>query len=147
MVDTACRHISAGATDRAPDTLHRMNKVDTSEGLTSVRGAADFHVPYAMLLYERYLGRPFASHRDPVSELVGDVMESAVEAQLTAQGVSYRKTKRAESVPDEYSPEVVIEAKITNDDGSVWREASAALRSSPASTAAASASGAQTCAG
>ena len=128
MVETACRHISAGVTERAPDTLHRLDKVDTAEGLDSVRRAADFHVPYAMLLYERLLGRPFASHRDAVSELVGDVMESAVEAELLARGVSFRKTKRAGRVPgfdqapdfitpDEYAPAVVIEAKITNDDG------------------------------
>ena len=128
MVETACGHIVAGVTERAPDTLHRLDKVDTSEGLASVRRAADFHVPYAMLLYERFLGRPFASHRDAISELVGDVMESAVEAELNANGVSFRKTKRAEKVPtfdqapdfitpDEYAPAVVIEAKITNDDG------------------------------
>ncbi len=128
MVETACRRISAGVTERAPDTLHRLDKVDTAEGLDSVRRAADFHVPYAMLLYERLLGRPFASHRDSVSELIGDVMESAVEAELLARGVSCRKTKRAERVPgfdqapdfitpDEYAPAVVIEAKITNDDG------------------------------
>jgi hypothetical protein len=128
MVETACRRIGAGVTERAPDTLHRLDKVDTAEGLDSVRRAADFHVPYAMLLYERLLGRPFASHRDSVSELIGDVMESAVEAELLARGVSFRKTKRAERVPgfdqapdfitpDEYAPAVVIEAKITNDDG------------------------------
>ncbi len=128
MVETACGHIVAGVTERAPDTLHRLDKADTAEGLESVRRAADHHIPYSMLLYERFLGRPFASHRDAVSELVGDVMESAVEAELSAHGVSFRKTKRAERVPgldqapdfitpDEYSPAVVIEAKITNDDG------------------------------
>jgi hypothetical protein len=36
-------------------------------------------VPYAMLLYERFLGRPFAGHRDSVSEIVGDSLESAIE--------------------------------------------------------------------
>jgi hypothetical protein len=81
-----------------------------------------------MLLYERFMGRPFAGHRDSVSELVGDVLESAIEGVLTAAGVSFRKTKRAERVagfdqapdfivPDEFSPNVVIEAKITEDDG------------------------------
>ncbi len=33
---------------------------------------ADLGVPYAMMLYERFLGRPFAGHRDLVSELVGE---------------------------------------------------------------------------
>jgi hypothetical protein len=81
-----------------------------------------------MLLYERFLGRPFAGHRDSVSELVGDVLESVIEAQLAEAKISFRKTKRAERVsgfdqapdfiiPDEFNPEVVIEAKITEDDG------------------------------
>ena len=84
--------------------------------------------PYAMLLYERFLGRPFAGHRDSVSGLVGDSLESAIEDVLTKAGISYRKTKRAEKlpgfdqapdfvVPDEFSPQVVIEAKIAEDDG------------------------------
>jgi hypothetical protein len=81
-----------------------------------------------MLLYERFLGRPFAGHRDSVSELIGDSLESAVEDTLVKAGVSYRKTKRAERVPgfdqapdfiipSEFNPEVVIEAKLTEDDG------------------------------
>jgi hypothetical protein len=81
-----------------------------------------------MLLYERFLGRPFAGHRDSVSELVGAVMENAVEEQLRQAGISFRKTKRAERmegfdqapdfiIPDEWNPRVVIEAKITEDDG------------------------------
>lgn len=85
-------------------------------------------VPYAMLLYERFLGRPFAGHRDSVSELIGDVLETAVEKTLIKANVSYRKTKRAERIagfdqapdfviPDEFYPQVVIEAKITEDDG------------------------------
>jgi hypothetical protein len=64
----------------------------------------------------------------PCSELVGDVLESAIEAQLAAPGISFRKTKRAERVsgfdqapdfivPDEFNPEIIIEAKITEDDG------------------------------
>ena len=85
-------------------------------------------VPYAMLLYERFLGRPFAGHRDSVSELVGDILESAIEEVLSRAGISFRKTKRAERiegfdqtpdfiVPSEFNPQVIIEAKITEDDG------------------------------
>jgi len=55
-------------------------------------------------------------------------MENAVEARLRQAGISFRKTKRAERVdgfdqtpdfiiPDEWNPHVVIEAKITEDDG------------------------------
>ena len=59
---------------------------------------------------------------------MSDVVESAVEDVLSKVGVSYRKTKRAERitgfdqapdfiVPDEFNPSVVIEAKLTEDDG------------------------------
>lgn len=76
----------------------------------------------------RYLGRPFATHRDAVSELVGEVMENAIEQRLREAGVTYRKTGRAERIPgfgqapdfcipDEINPAVVIEAKVTSDDG------------------------------
>ncbi len=128
LVTVACTYITAGAPAAAVDTVHRLDKVDTAAGLASVQRAADIHVPYAILLYERYLGRPFASHRDAVSEHVGDVMESAVESRLHAAHITNRKTRRAEAVPgfdqapdfiipDELAPQIVIEAKITNDDG------------------------------
>jgi len=55
-------------------------------------------------------------------------MENAIEEILARAGVTYRKTKRAERIPgfdqapdfiipDELRPHVVIEAKITEDDG------------------------------
>lgn len=117
-----------GAPKGPPDILHRLDKADTRNGLKSIQPLADLGVPYAMLLYERFLGRPFAGHRDSVSELVGDVLESAIEGVLTGAKVSFRKTKRAERVagfdqapdfivPDEFNPKIVIEAKITEDDG------------------------------
>ncbi len=116
-----------GQVDRAL-ILHQLDKVDTAGGLASIRPIADLGVPYPVLLYERFLGRPFAGHRDSVSELVGDIVESAIEDMLSKAGVSYRKTKRAERVtgfdqapdffiPDEFNPSVVIEAKLTEDDG------------------------------
>jgi hypothetical protein len=128
LVTVACHYIADGAPVGAADTVHRLDKIDTAQGLASVQRVADLHVPYAVLLYERYLGRPFASHRDTVSELVGDVMESAVESRLQSAHVTFRKTKRAVQVPgfdqapdfiipDELAPQIVIEAKITNDDG------------------------------
>lgn len=127
MVRTACELIIEGA-DETPGLLHRLDKADTRQGLASIQPLADLGVPYAMLLYERFLGRPFAVHRDSVSDLVGDVLEAAVEAVLSAAGISFRKTKRAESVtgfdqapdfiiPDEFNPQIVIEAKIAEDDG------------------------------
>lgn len=128
LVSVSIRYLSR-AIDKVPeDTVHRLAKFDTLAGLASLRHAASHHVPYAMLLYERYLGRPFASHRDAVSELVGDVMESAIEDRLSHARLTFRKTKRAERIPDfeqapdfiipdEINPGVVIEAKITGDDG------------------------------
>lgn len=128
LVEIAYKYLEAGAPAVAVDKVHRLDKVDTAEGLDSLRHVADLEVPYPALLYERYLGRPFATHRDAVSELIGEVMEGAVESRLHDAGISARKTKRAERIPgfgqapdfvipDEISPEVVIEAKITNDDG------------------------------
>jgi len=52
-----------------------------------------------MLLYERYLGRPFAqAHRDSVSDMVGDVLESGIEKVLHENGIGYRKMGHAERV-------------------------------------------------
>lgn len=128
LVDTACKLLSQPAPVVQPDQIHRLHKADTRMGLASLRSAATMGMPYAMVLYERLLGRPFATHRDSVSSLVGDGMESPIERHLDSAKVSYRKTKRAEAVegfdqapdfliPSEYSPRVVIEAKITEDDG------------------------------
>ena len=127
MVTTACDLLVEGA-PQTPEFLHRLDKADTKQGFISLQPLAALGVPYAMVLYERFLGRPFAGHRDLVSELVGDVLKAAIEAVLTSAGISFRKTKRAERVtgfdqapdfivPDEFDPQVVIEAKITEDDG------------------------------
>ena len=128
LISVAVEHITRGSPPAAADTVHRLDKVDTAHGLDSLRHVASQHVPYAMLLYERYLGRPFATHRDAVSEQVGDVMETAIEERLARARITFRKTKRAERipgydqapdffVPDEFNPSTVIEAKITGDDG------------------------------
>ena len=128
LVSVAIEYVTRGSPSGAANTIHRLDKVDTASGLESLRYVASQHVPYAMLLYERYLGRPFATHRDAVSELVGDVMETAIEEHLSRARIIFRKTKRAERVPgydqapdffvpDEFNPSVIIEAKITGDDG------------------------------
>jgi len=128
LIEVAVRFIIRGVPHDQQGVIHRLAKFDTTNGLDSLRYAAREHVPFAVLLYERFLGRPFAGHRDAVSELVGDVMENAIEERLRKRGVSYRKTGRAERIPgfgqapdfcipDEVSPLVVIEAKITSDDG------------------------------
>lgn len=128
MVQVACELIREGVQGNIPDILHRLDKADTKHGLSSLQPLADLGVPYPMLLYERFLGRSFAAHRDSISELVGDVLETAIEGVLTHAGISFRKTKRAERVsgfdqapdfivPDEFNPQIVIEAKIAEDDG------------------------------
>lgn len=138
LVSVAIDHVTKGAPSEAVGAVHRLNKIDTAEGLTSLRHAASQHVPYAALLYERYLGRPFASHRDAVSELVGDVMESAIEERLARARITFRKTKRAERVPGfeqapdffvptEVAPAAIIEAKITGDDGTARDKVSRVL--------------------
>jgi hypothetical protein len=128
FVKTACQLLTENAPIVEADKIHRLDKADTKTGANGIRALAGLGVPYAMLLYERFLGRPFAGHRDSVSELIGDNLESAIEDVLVKSEISYRKTKRAERisgfdqtpdfiVPDEFSPQVVIEAKVTEDDG------------------------------
>jgi hypothetical protein len=74
---------------------------------------------------------PFDEIRENPDLFVASVfccLESAIEDLLTQWGVSYRKTKRAERVegfdqapdfiiPSEFNPQVIIEAKLTEDDG------------------------------
>ena len=128
LIASACELLHSRLPDVPRDSLHRLDKVDTREGLVSLRSMADLGVPYSILLYERFLGRPFATHRDSVGELVGSLVESAIEDVLTRAGISFRKTGRAERlpgfdqapdfvVPNEFNPQIVIEAKLTEDDG------------------------------
>ena len=128
LIETALNLLSQRVPEVDKHQLHRLDKADTRLGTESLRNLSRLGTPYAILLYERFLGRPFAGHRDSVSELVGDTLESAIEEVLTGAGISYRKTKRAERVegfdqapdfiiPSEFNPQVIIEAKITEDDG------------------------------
>ncbi|MDA8305404.1 MAG: hypothetical protein M0Z81_01025 [Deltaproteobacteria bacterium] len=128
LIEAACQLLTEGAPGVEDRKIHRLDKADTKLGIQTLQNMAAMGAPYAMLLYERFLGRPFSSHRDSISELVGDSLESAVEGVLSKAGVSYRKTKRAERiegfdqapdfiVPSEFNPQVVIEAKLTEDDG------------------------------
>jgi len=128
LVETACSLLKEGVPKEESGRLHRLDKADTKPGLVGLQHLGDLGVPYAMLLYERFLGRPFAGHRDSVSELIGDSLEIAIEEVLSKAKISFRKTKRAERIPgfdqapdfilpSEFNPQVVIEAKITEDDG------------------------------
>ena len=128
MIDAGVITILQGAGTVAPGLVHRLDKADTTQGQPNLQSIADLGVPYPMLLYERFMGRPFATHRDSVSELVGEVVEVAVKNVLSHAKISIRETKRAERipgfdqtpdfiVPDEFTPVAVIEAKLTEDDG------------------------------
>ena len=128
LAQTACQLLIAGAPSIGNGQLHRFDKADTKQGVHGIHNLAGMGVPYAMLLYERFLGRPFSGHRDSVSGLIGDRLEQAIEEVLTRAEISFRKTKRAERiqgfdqapdfiVPSEFNPQIVIEAKIAEDDG------------------------------
>ena len=128
LITAACHALKSGVPEQSRENLHRLDKADTKAGLVSVRSSTELGVPYSILLYERLLGRPFAGHRDSISELIGNIVENAIEDTLSRAGVSSRKTKRAERldgfdqapdfvVPNEFNPKVVIEAKLTEDDG------------------------------
>lgn len=128
LVEAACQIMREGSHQVAPTSLHRFDKVDTKAGQISLQAVARLGIPYSMLLYERLLGRPFASHRDSVSEHVGNIVENAIEAVLSQADISFRKTARAERlagfdqapdfvVPNELNPQIVIEAKLSEDDG------------------------------
>lgn len=128
LIAAACHILQSGAPEVSLDRLHRLDKADTAAGLVSLQSLADLGVPYSMLLYERFLGRPFAGHRDSISELIGNIVENAIEEVLSRAGISFRKTRRAERlpgfdqapdfvIPNEFNPQVVIEAKLTEDDG------------------------------
>ncbi len=138
LLDAACALMREGPPATDPDKLHRLDKPDTKLGADSIRTLTILGVSYSMLLYERFLGRPFAGHRDSVSELVGDPLESGIRHVLDDAGISFRSTKRAEKVPgfpqtpdfiipDENDPRVVIEAKFTEDDGTARDKVSRVL--------------------
>ena len=128
MIEAGVHMVEKGPGIVPPGIVHRLDKADTAEGLKSVQSIADLGAPYPVLLYERFLGRPYATHRDSVSELVGEVVEVAVKNVLTQAKVSFREAKRAERIsgfdqvpdfiiPDEFTPVALIEAKLTEDDG------------------------------
>lgn len=117
------------------DEVHRLDKFDTTSGQRTIQEAFEQKL-YPELLYERILGRPYASHRDSISEGVGDLIEMRVEELLREHHIYYRKTRRREAIPGfpqapdflvaakgrflfvaEPEVDVAIEAKLTEDDG------------------------------
>jgi hypothetical protein len=128
MVQAGVETLAKGTGVVPPGIVHRLDKADTRVGFDSLQSISDLGAPYPVLLYERFLGRPFATHRDSVSELVGEVVEVAVKNTLANAKVSFRETTRVEKIPgfdqrpdfiipDEFNPVALIEAKLTEDDG------------------------------
>jgi hypothetical protein len=112
----------------AEDKVHRLDKFDTSGGQTTLQRAFKTGtVPYSELLYERMLGRRYASHRDSVSATVGHIIEGAINDLRRRHKIDGRPTRSREAVPGfeqapdflipTDNPEVIIEAKLTEDDG------------------------------
>ena len=117
------------------DEVHRLDKFDTTGGQETLKQALRQEL-YPELLYERILGRPYASHRDSISESVGDLVEMRIEELLHEHRINYRKSRRREAIPGfpqapdflvagkgralfaaEPEADVAIEAKLTEDDG------------------------------
>jgi len=128
LVGVAAALLQQGMPEVSASRVHRLDKADTRNGHGGIQNLAQIGVPYAILVYERFLGRLFAGHRDTVSDLIGDGLEFVIEEILTRVGISFRKTKRAERIPgfdqtpdfiipSEFNPQIVIEAKICEDDG------------------------------
>ena len=63
MIEVACEIIRQNCPEVGAQSIHRLQKADTSMGLESIRTMAGLGVPYAMLLYERFLGRPCSIRR------------------------------------------------------------------------------------
>lgn len=88
LVETAGLLLAEGAPAVSSDKIHRLDKAGTRAGKNSLMALVNLGAPYAMLLYERFLGRPFAGQRDSVSDLVGDSLEAAIEDILSKSGIS-----------------------------------------------------------
>ena len=77
------------------------------------RLSAELGIPYSILLDERPLGCPFAGHQDSISELIGNIVENAIENVLDSAGISFRKTRRAERLPGfGQAPDFVIPSEL-----------------------------------
>jgi hypothetical protein len=124
--------VSRGPGRVTADRVHRFDKVDTRDGQASIQQALRTGGEmYPELLYERILGRPFATHRDAVSDKIGDALEDQIMDVLMAQGIKARKTASRQKIasfpqaPDILVPyeesiddvKLIVEAKLAEDDG------------------------------
>lgn len=98
LVKTACVLLTEGMREVDVDQLHRLVKADTKPAIESLSNLAGTGLPSAMLLYERFFERPFAGHRNSVTELIGDSLDSAIEEVLSKAGVFERRNALKESM-------------------------------------------------
>lgn len=132
--------------DTSAEVFHsKLDKRDTREGWESVARDAT-GVPYAALLYQRYVGGVWRQVQDAYSEAKGDaLLERPLAALLERERIPYYQSRVGASgatetaqrfginpgpdflLPDT-SPTVVIESKIGEDGGTV-RDKAARIRS------------------
>ena len=117
LVHAACQMLSQSAPISREREIHRLDKVDTVHGMESLSKVAKEGVDYPSLLYERLLGRPFARHRDSVSHRTG-----------RAESLEGWDQNPDFFCPDPEVPAAVIEAKMTNDDGTARDKVARVLR-------------------
>lgn len=114
----------------------KLDKRDTERGWTTVLRDARDGVPYAELLYQRYVGGVWRQVQDAYSEVKGDaILELPLEQILIAERIPYHRsaggatgavaTSRRYGIepgPDflipEENPAVIIETKVVEDGGS-----------------------------
>lgn len=70
----------------------KQRKPDTEDGWNSVRDYAANGVPLAVFLHQRHYGGAFRQVLDATSAKRGDLIEDAVEALFTANGISFVRT-------------------------------------------------------
>lgn len=125
LVTTACVLLERGAVP-IEGYVNRFDKWDTRNGFDSLIAASRMET-YPYTLFERYTGRPYASLRDAASDAIGDQYENEIVARLVAAKIPHEQTSKAERikghdqagdiyVPNKVNPEIVIEAKISNDE-------------------------------
>jgi hypothetical protein len=70
----------------------KQDKPDTLKGWATVRAYAADRVPYDVFLHQRHYGGAFRQVLDATSELRGNLIEDAVEALFTANGIPFIRT-------------------------------------------------------
>lgn len=125
--------VIGGREMKLPETLDpgeyrtRNTKVDTKEGWKSVAQAVKGPLDLGHVLYERYMGRPFAYVRDAGSRAKGRILEAAIAALFKAENIPFEaiEDNRLEGfsqapdfvLPSRAKPVVLIEAKLSEDGG------------------------------